>query len=703
MNRPGITAETLAKNQVVTVTPEVAHSKCGVRGSGLWIPYHDLDGKDTGFGRLRLDTPKGSMKYTQATGSGSHLYLPVGITDWEKGKDLYLIEGEFKALALAERGYQAIGLPGFYGWKTDSELAEALAWLQPKQIFWCGDADTLLNPDYYQATVQLAQEVPGLQLVRMDWNGPKGADDLAEACNGEFSMVWDGLPRVTVPEQPTHLVCDLLDVHQAQLDMDVPGTFEKLCKTLARFEGKVGFTPLFNKAKGLFKLKVGDLRAGMKEARSDNTHEDSLNAGVELLVRRSYTTGAKWYLDFQGDGNYTPLGIESWKNQLMVRGADGDQISMAQAQVEQQRFVDYAGPLCGRSQGVFTENGVKLLVTSSPEFVTGEDPREAETQNIEDALKDTFIGSYFWQILGRNETAWRTLMGWIKQARVAIADPKGYHPGQCLVLMGKTGIGKTLAQGILTKCMGGRESDPENWLLGRTPFNKDLWAAEHMVLSDASIKDDWSARQQLQGHVKKVVANSRFPLHAKFCDAYNLMPVWRLSISVNMNPSSILAVPVLDEDTEDKLIYLLCEKFMDFTDGKAFRKDVDNGLSAFCWLVDAWDVPKSMVDLRFGIKAWHHPTVKALVHGESVEGMLEGCLDQYFDACSEAKEISGPTGSVLDKLKDWSEVKWIRTPNRLARLLVRLGQVESGRYEIERERESGYSGGGKRIWHIRPK
>jgi len=701
--RPGISDETLAANGITQIDAVTAHSKCGVRSSGLWIPYKDLDGRATGFGRLRLNKPKAKMKYTQAAGSGSHLYLPKGIETWEQGQDLYLIEGELKAVSLVQHGYNAIGLPGFYGWKTDSELAEALAWLKPKQVFWCGDSDTLLNPDFYQATIQLAQEVPDIQLVRMDYTGPKGADDLAEACNGEFNGVWDGLPRIEVPDQPTHLLGELLDLHQTQVDMTDSLTFEKLCKTLARFEGKAGFTPLFGKVKSLFNLKAGDLRSGIKESRADAESVESLSASAELLVRRSYTTGTKWLVDFNGDGNYTSLGIDSWKNHLMVRGAEGEQISQAQAQVEQERFVHYAGPLCGRHQGLYTENEVKLLVTSSPNFITGEDPRQNPSQNIEDALRDTYVGNYFWELLERSETGWRTLLGWIKQARLAMSDPTGHHPGQCLVLFGDPGIGKTLAQQILTKCMGGRESDPENWLLGKTPFNKDLWAAEHMVLSDASIKDDWTARNQLQGHVKRVVANSRHPLHGKYADALNLIPIWRLSLSVNLTSSSMLAVPTLDEDTADKLIYLMCAKFREFKDGKSFWESVNADLGGFCWLVDAWEVPEDMVDHRFGIAAWQHPKAKALVHGESIEAMLEGCLDQYFDACSEATELAGPAGALMDKLKEWADIRWIRTPNKLSRLLTKLAQVETCRYDIERDREIHSSGSGKRLWRITPR
>ena len=151
MQRPGISTEALTRHNIVMLDPDEAHKQVGVRRAGMYLPYHDLDGEPTKFGRLRLNQPAGKMKYTQREGSGVHVFFPKGLP--RNCDELYIIEGEFKAIALTEAGFPAIGISGFYGWQQNGqihpELDHALAYLNPTQLYWVGDSDTVLNPDFY--------------------------------------------------------------------------------------------------------------------------------------------------------------------------------------------------------------------------------------------------------------------------------------------------------------------------------------------------------------------------------------------------------------------------------------------------------------------------------------------------------------------------------------------------------------------------
>jgi hypothetical protein len=90
------------------------------------IPYYDIDGKETGFHRVRLLQPKSKMKYSQARASGSHIYFPLN-TNWRKvitDVDIPIIitEGEFKAWAITRDlvkdslPYACLGLAGVTSW-----------------------------------------------------------------------------------------------------------------------------------------------------------------------------------------------------------------------------------------------------------------------------------------------------------------------------------------------------------------------------------------------------------------------------------------------------------------------------------------------------------------------------------------------------------------------------------------------------------
>lgn len=697
MNRPGISPETLTKNGVREITPHEGSQLCGTDAAGLWIPYRTLAGEEKSYGRLRLSKPRGTMKYTQQKGTGTHLYYPVGLPDWPKGKPLYLIEGEFKALSLAEHGYHAVGLSGFYGFKTGDEQMECLlAYLEPSEIYWVGDADTLLNPDFYQSSMAMSREVPGLSLLRMPFDGPKGADDMAQEFNGTFKDKWALLPKVELPENECYLAMDLLELHKEEIDFKDRTTFGKLSKTLARFEKHVGFAELFNWVRGNTPYKAGDLKTAMRAHRATMSFNAPMSDAAQLLVDRSWTTGGMWMVDFDGEGEFTPLSVDSWRNQLRVAGADDDHIRVAQAECERHRFVHYAGPICGRKKGVYTDNGVRVLVTSSPTFITGKDPRTDTNQDILQASKATAAGAYFWELVAGKEQAYKTLIGWLQVARAALMYPEDYTPGQCLVMMGAVGNGKTRAQNVITKCLGDRESNPEAWLQGNTPFNSELWEGEHLVLSDASISDDWAARRKFQGMIKQVVANTKVTLSAKFQKPVNLKPNWRVTMSANSTTSAILAVPHISEDTADKIIYLWTEAAGGDCSKKEFWPKIRPSLGDFLWCVDNWEMPVEMRDSRFGVRAWHDPKVVELVHGESSEGQLEDVLDLYFERMDEALEGTSPR--LFEMLGLAADIRWIKGPTRLAAMLKRLKE-SSMRYDIStpgRERKGV-------VWVVKPR
>jgi len=61
MNRPGISSETLTANGIRDIAPDEAKKLIGQSVAGLLIPYHNLDGSESGFHRLRLKSPSGDM------------------------------------------------------------------------------------------------------------------------------------------------------------------------------------------------------------------------------------------------------------------------------------------------------------------------------------------------------------------------------------------------------------------------------------------------------------------------------------------------------------------------------------------------------------------------------------------------------------------------------------------------------------------
>jgi putative DNA primase/helicase len=229
VTRPGISPATLAKLDIRHIDEKAAFELLGQKFAGLYIPYGiHVEGKP--FGRLRLDKPEADRKYTQRVGSGVHPYFPAA-AGLEAQEDLVIVEGEFKAIALCEAGFRAIGISGFYGFQQEGEmcprLVKHLKEHPPRRILFLGDNDTALNFQFADAAVKLtamAGSVP-VALPRIPMAMPKGVDDCREQLGAEaFVPWWQGLVAAAIAVPPK-LRADMLaaELFKAALP-DLKGT-----------------------------------------------------------------------------------------------------------------------------------------------------------------------------------------------------------------------------------------------------------------------------------------------------------------------------------------------------------------------------------------------------------------------------------------------------------------------------------------------
>jgi len=216
ISRPGISPATLARLEIRRVEEAEALDLIGQKFAGLYIPYGiHLEGKP--FGRLRLDVPQADRKYTQRVDSGVHPYFPK-FPELQSQPDLVIVEGEFKAIALCEAGYRAIGISGFYGFvhenKLCARLRNHLKEHPPSRILFLGDNDTALNYQFADAAVKLVSRVDPLPVLlpRIPLSMPKGVDDCREALGAEgFNEWWQQVVAAAV-QVPPKLNADLLAV-----------------------------------------------------------------------------------------------------------------------------------------------------------------------------------------------------------------------------------------------------------------------------------------------------------------------------------------------------------------------------------------------------------------------------------------------------------------------------------------------------------
>ena len=360
---------------------------------------------------------------------------------------------------------------------------------------------------------------------------------------------------------------------------------------------------------------------------------------------------------------------------LADKGTPVSEVETELYNIQRNHRINYAGPLCGRNAGLHEENGHLLLVTCAPAFIN---PADGNAPLLIDFFHNLFGRSAGDPLFSKQ---FLIFCLWIKHARNALKNPAVHLPGQLLAMIGPADCGKSLGQDLITMMLGGRSADPSLWLQGRSPFNGEMWGAEHLVLSDTNLEDTPKAKKELRDRLKELVANSQYSCHRKFRDELTLRPIWRISMSVNDDPDSIPVLPTLDASMRDKIIYLRVYSppvpFSTETPEArdAFFKKLVAAIPAFVGMIDRLECPPELVSGRFGVRDFHHPEIVKLLDSQNPDTEVSEILEKWIAGwpASENEKIlsAGELYSILDSFyKMLSKVS--TCPKHLGHQLKRL-------------------------------
>ena len=387
---------------------------------------------------------------------------------------------------------------------------------------------------------------------------------------------------------------------------------------------------------------------------SVNMMNDQVDAirSEEKQIDVYFDPGRGMYWMLNDRGGWININETSLKRRLRSLGYSGtkdegerlSEVDEHLVHVQTKFDIKYAGPLAGADAGLYETNGERVLVTTSPRII---EPKKGPFPVIERLLKNMFNDPEHDQLT--------YLHGWLKIAYHGLRIRK-HCPGQALVLAGPPNSGKSLLQQLFTQILGGRCAKPYQFMSGQTPFNSDLFEAEHLYLEDEQSSPDIRMRRSFGAAIKNITVSNEQRCHGKNRVAVMLTPIWRLSVSLNDEPENLLVLPPIERSIEDKLILLkISGNTMPMPtttpeEKDEFWKTLMNELPAFIDFLTEFEVPNHLKSDRFGITHFHHPDLRKLVESLAPEIRLLELIE--IELISNRPDCRGTAAEIESKLTD---------------------------------------------------
>jgi hypothetical protein len=661
--RPGIRPETLKLNKIRNVDAETAFRETGLSREGILIPYHDHNQEmvyyeDHDFYRLRIKNPRGGHKYHQRKKSPINPYLPIElceVLDMDMST-LVIVEGEFKALALAESGIPAVGISGFYGFASKGCILQELEFLIKNygisEILFLGDSDTSLNWQFADAAVKLKDIYQDLiiRLPRLPLDGPKGIDDLKQehldkaATHAEgqaaFLEAWNSLVsgalEVTLTMEPRNLAMTLFRMVVESLKGFKGKDRTEAGKKMAAFASHM-HTAERNEIKNVAtEMEFGkrDFNSMVQEAKEKKKREQETEA-AEFKVDEEdvwFEPERNRYWTTDAEGAWINLYEDSMKRLLVKKGLSKkttpDQelssVEVALEEIQTRKNVHCALEVAGYSTGMKLLSNKKILITGAARHLEPEEGDWSLIQGVVDALLLDEDG-------GR--TPIDILYEWTLNFLECL-ESEISHTGQVLVIAGPKDCGKSLLQNLLTPLFGGRAGLPYDFTTGATNFNADLSRAEHLMIEDETPPENQGVRRTIGSILKKFAANKLSRIHPKHRDAFNAELIQRLTLTTNDDAKCLQVLPFIDETLSDKIILLRAHKRpLPRTPGSveerhAFPRDLESQLPAFKhYLLHKFKCPERLKSPRFGVIGYQNPDLRYKINGTRQEDVFRGLLE----------------------------------------------------------------------------
>ena len=403
------------------------------------------------------------------------------------------------------------------------------------------------------------------------------------------------------------------------------------------------------------------------------------------------------------------------------------EVDIALHDITTRREVDYAAPVLFFPHGpMFIDGGTHILNTSTVRVMSpsdrycGDDEWKWSNPKVRDAFPFIYglVNTMFEQnpkvAMARISSKFKTtvddadniqlqvFLSWLSAfySGSALLNPT---QGQCLVVAGPSGVGKSfLFNNVIGPMMGGA-LDADQYYVEGDKFTGSLFNAPIHLIDDKICDLDHRTRTAFTTRLKVVVATARLRYEEKYRNSVPSVPwLGRVVIACNMDPRSLSILPDLEQSNADKITMLKTGPVKyDFFPNRADNvRKVKEELPRFARFVLEYKRDLRLFDKRMGVKAYQHPDMRVAAAENGYTNVVVDALRQTIDSLvtdektgkvKSGVEFLGLVGSaryIYDRISDVSQSA-ARDIGGARQLAAQLGQMETRGYNLHRRKQRG--------------
>jgi hypothetical protein len=305
--------------------------------------------------------------------------------------------------------------------------------------------------------------------------------------------------------------------------------------------------------------------------------------------------------------------------------------------LNQSKVVDGAMPLVFDKREVVPLSGFRFLNISRAKVLEPAAP----AANVQWGTGFPWIADWLWKMFEpRRQLVY--YLSWLKLFYEG-ARNGDLQRGQALFIVGGTDRGKTLMNAIWIPHIMGGGSDAGSFLVHGREFNKSLCEVGHWHIDDAQAAANQGEHTKFTERVKKLIANPFMPYRPMYVDEVQVPFRGRLLVTLNSDPQSLLMIPDMDRNIQDKLMVLSLRPGTHSFKGNAKTERTlwDESPAFLRWLLQ-WKAPTHLVDEkhRFGMKTFIHTEVRETAAMTGYDSDILGVMEILWETDDELVECA---------------------------------------------------------------